>query len=120
MLTYWNPKWQTVKDPEAKFDREMVVFPIRGDRISRVYGGKLVEHMTQATARDVLRDARVALCKAGHDIRLDVYDEFVELCREDEAEDRRKDMDRIMVSSSDWLDGCPLGTESKISKVYTK
>ncbi len=80
----------------------------------------LVHNCTQATARDVLRDARNAVERAGHDVILDVYDELVVLAPEDEAADRAKDISRLMTTSSPWAEGCPLGVEYQISKFYKK
>ncbi len=43
----------------------------------KAYGGKLVENITQATARDCLRDAMIALNAAGYRIVFHVHDEVI-------------------------------------------
>lgn len=47
--------------------------PIRVD----TYGGKLVENIVQATARDCLRDAMLRMDKAGYKIAFHVHDEII-------------------------------------------
>jgi DNA polymerase I-like protein with 3'-5' exonuclease and polymerase domains len=91
-----------------------------GARAMKVYGGLLTENTVQATARDVLKDARVAAHEAGHNILWDVYDEFIELAPEDEAVERAKALEKIMVSSSPWAKDCPLGVEYEITDRYKK
>lgn len=43
----------------------------------RTYGGKLVENITQATARDVMRDAMLRADREGIPVRLTVHDELI-------------------------------------------
>jgi len=46
------------------------------DRIS-TYGGKLVENMTQAVARDVFKSNSFRIVDAGYEIKLPVHDENI-------------------------------------------
>jgi len=116
VLTYYKP--HVAKNIFGR--AEVRAWPIRGLQPSKLYGGLLCENEIQATARDVLRDGRIAAEHAGHKIVLDVYDELVELCPESEASDRAKDLRRLMITSSPWLGDCPLDAEYKISPVYLK
>jgi DNA polymerase len=51
----------------------------KGGRWDRVetYGGKLVENITQAMARDVMAEAMLRLDEAGFNVNLTVHDEIV-------------------------------------------
>ena len=67
-----------------------------------------------------MRDGRNAVVAAGHNAIMEIYDELVVCVREDEAEDIAKEIQHLMVSSSPWAEGCPLGAEYSISKFYLK
>lgn len=60
-LAYYQPELQ----PEPKFDKMGLTYKGSGQNKKftrqKSYGGKLVENITQATARDCLRDAMTAL-----------------------------------------------------------
>ena len=76
-LAYYKPRLE----PEPKFDKMGITYMGVNDKKQytrlRTYGGKLVENITQAVARDCLRDSMTALEAAGHDIVMSVHDEVV-------------------------------------------
>jgi hypothetical protein len=115
-MTYYDPQWRS----GGRYGREMIMRDTMGDRFKKTYGGILTENEIQATARDVLRDARVACDEAGHNTLWDVYDEIIFLFPEDEAEQRLADASKIMISSSPWAEGCPLGVEGSLTDRYEK
>jgi DNA polymerase I-like protein with 3'-5' exonuclease and polymerase domains len=117
---YFDPQWHVRPGSKGHAQREIGMRTFMGGPLKKVYGGLLTENEIQATARDVLRDARVACRKAGHQTVLDVYDEIVFLFPESEAKDRLADVARIMVSSSPWAEGCPLGVDAKLTPEYCK
>jgi hypothetical protein len=116
-LVYFRPRWEANAFSNR---REVVAQSTKGGRSMRMYGGLLTENEIQATARDILVDGANAVMAAGHDIVLDVYDENVILSPEDEAEDRAKEIEKLMTTSSAWAAGCPIGATCEISKVYKK
>lgn len=118
-LVYYNPTWQTSKWSDGRPRRELSA-TTSAFKPTRLYGGILTENEIQATARDVLRDGRVAVERAGHPVVLDVYDELVCLVPENEAEHRAREIEHLMVSSSPWAEGCPLSVKATISPIYTK
>jgi len=118
-LVYYKPSWQMSQWPDGKPRREIKA-TTSAFRPTRLYGGILTENEIQATARDVLRDGRVAVEAAGHPVVLDVYDENVCCVPKDEAEDRAKEIAHLMTSSSAWAEGCPLSVEITISDHYLK
>ena len=76
-LAYYKPELR----PEPKFDKLGLTY-LGTDNAKhytrlKTYGGKLVENITQATARDCLRDAMAALDAAGYPIVFTVHDEVI-------------------------------------------
>lgn len=90
----------------------------RGGRWARVetYGGKLVENVTQAMARDVMADAMLRLDAAGFNTVLTVHDEIVapgpasELAR----------FEAIMREPPAWWKELPLDVEVQHTRRYQK
>ena len=80
------------------------------------YGGKLVENIVQATARDVLAEAMKRLDAAGYPIVFHVHDEVVAECSGGSIEE----MNQIMSITPEWADGLPLSAEGYITKFYKK
>jgi len=84
------------------------------------YGGKLVENLVQATARDVFAHGYVAVLDAGYKVLWSVHDELICEVPEADAEDAAKDIERIMSRPPPWLNQTPLGAEAKIRDCYEK
>ncbi|WP_429864134.1 DNA polymerase [Enterococcus faecalis] len=94
----------------------------QGDKVAfteqQTYGGKLVENIVQATARDVLAEAMVRLEKAGYPIVFHVHDEAV--AEVPEGEKSIEEMNKIMSVVPDWAEGLPLNAEGFETKYYMK
>ena len=82
------------------------------------YGGKIVENITQAVARDVLADAMLRLEKAGFEILFHVHDEAVP--EQPDENIRLEEVNQIMGTPIPWAKGLPLKAESYITKFYKK
>ena len=82
------------------------------------WGGKLAENVTQATARDCLRDTMLALENAGYDIRAHVHDEVII----SEPRDGRtvEDVSAIMGRELPWASGLPLRGDGYACDFYMK
>ena len=82
------------------------------------WGGKLAENVTQATARDCLRDMMLALEDAGYDIRAHVHDEVII----SEPRDGRtvEDVSAIMGRELPWASGLPLRGDGYACDFYMK
>lgn len=82
------------------------------------WGGKLAENVTQATARDCLRDTMLALADAGYDIRAHVHDEVII----SEPRDGRtvEDVSAIMGRELPWASGLPLRGDGYACDFYMK
>ena len=83
------------------------------------YGGKLVENIVQAIARDLLVTGMHAVAKAGHQIVMHVHDEIVI----DEPENSGftvTDACELMSTLPAWADGLPLDAEGYECDYYRK
>jgi DNA polymerase len=82
------------------------------------WGGKLVENLTQATARDCLKESMLALTQAGFDIRAHVHDEVIIT----EPVDGRavQDVCDIMGAPISWAPGLPLRADGYETPYYKK
>lgn len=79
------------------------------------YGGKLVENITQAIARDYLRDAMLAIDRAGYQQVMTIHDEIVI-----ESETALPDALEIMKRPITWAPGLVLPGEGFITPYYQK
>jgi DNA polymerase len=84
------------------------------------YGGKLIENIVQATARDVLTDALKRSDKAGHQIALHVHDEGVFESGKNVSKQNAEVITKIFSSPIDWAPGLPLAAETFIADYYQK
>lgn len=82
------------------------------------YGGKLVENITQATARDLLANGIVNCEKAGYSIVLHVHDELV--AEVPETFGSLEEFEELMAKPPEWAEGCPVSTEGWRGKRYKK
>jgi DNA polymerase len=72
----------------------------------RTWGGRLVENIVQATARDILRHAIVNLERCGYPVVLHVYDEIV--CEVPEGVGSLAQFEKIMATMPPWAAGWPI------------
>lgn len=82
------------------------------------WGGKLVENLVQATARDCLRDTMLALEDAGFDIRAHIHDEVV--ITEPIGGRSLSDVQAIMSRDIPWAPGLPLRGDGYETPFYQK
>ena len=82
------------------------------------YGGKLVENIVQATARDCLADAMLRLDEAGYRIQMHVHDEVV--IEAPAGKEKLEDITAIMATNSSWNRGLPLAAAGYVTPYYKK
>ena len=82
------------------------------------YGGKLVENIVQATARDLLADAMLRVDAAGYKIVMHVHDEIV--CEMPDGEGSLEELNKIMSTPIAWAKGLPLAADGFETKYYKK
>ena len=86
--------------------------------VLETYGGKLVENITQATARDCLAEALERLEANGYPIVFHVHDEVV--IDAGPGKDQLEDVVRIMRQVPDWAPGLPLNADGWINPFFKK
>lgn len=97
-----------------------------GKTKEQTYGGKLVENIVQAIARDVLADAinRIPKALAAGGVKaymvLHVHDEIVVEAEAKDAERVQELLEEIFSAPPSWAEGLPLKGESFISDYYKK
>lgn len=82
------------------------------------YGGKLVENITQATARDCLAEAVDRLEAAGYPVVFHIHDEIVV----DAPPGRQdlEDMEKLMATVPRWAAGLPLNADGWANEFFKK
>ena len=84
------------------------------------YGGKFVENIVQAIARDLLAYSMQQLDKEGFPIVMHVHDETVAEVDKIGAEESLKKMENIMGQEVPWAKGLPLKADGYITDFYKK
>ena len=112
VLTYW----------EARIEDGSIVFmgqnqTTRKWEKTETWGGKLVENIVQAVARDCLAVSMLRLDEAGYDIVFTVHDEIIAEAPEGS---RWEDMAEIMGRPIEWAPGLLLRGDGYKTKFYMK
>lgn len=85
------------------------------------YGGRIVENVTQAIARDVLAEAMVRLEEAGYEIVAHVHDEVIVEVPADRADQCLGRVNALMgATAPEWATGLPLRAEGYTCTSYRK
>ena len=119
-IAYVKPK---LVDHDKFIGRQKIVFQEINPRTYQwdevdTYGGKLVENIVQATARDCLAYSMLQLEKEGYEIVMHVHDEVVI-----EIEDNKDDLKAItdlMGQEIPWAKGLPLNADGYECSYYQK
>lgn len=83
------------------------------------YGGKLVENIVQATARDCLAEAMLRVDKAGYSIVMHVHDEMIVDVPEEDTTAADK-ITELMGENIEWAQGLPLRGDTYETRFYKK
>lgn len=107
---------------ENRFGGESVTYEVLGmtkkwERIE-TFGGKLVENITQATARDLLVCAMKQLRNRGFDIVMHVHDEIV--LEVPHGVSSIEEICSIMAENPPWANGLPLKADGYECEFYRK
>lgn len=119
-LAYWGAQYT-----ESRFHPGRRVLSYMGvdqqtkkwNRIE-TWGGKLVENLVQATARDCLRESMFTLDAEGYDIRAHVHDEVI--VTEPIGGRSVEQMAEVMGRAIDWAPGLPLRADGYETPFYMK
>ena len=121
-LTYHNPRiiqretpWGAMRDT-AQVD---TLNSVTRQWVSQIiWGGLLTENVVQATARDLMATAMMALEVKGYNVILSVHDEIISEVPDDFGS--LDEMIDIMTRVPAWAEGCPINAEGKEGKRYRK
>jgi DNA polymerase len=88
----------------------------------KMYGGKFVQHATQATAADVMVNGFNSLCHTGYDVRMLIHDESCILLDDDQMNDPNIGdvIEATMCEPASWMAGLPIEAESNLVPFYHK
>lgn len=117
MLTYFNARVER----GGEYNSERILYDgmnqtTRKWKTLETYGGKLVENIVQATARDCLAAAMLRLDKAGYGIVMHCHDEVI---IEGES-GALEDCCSIMCETAPWAEGLMLRADGFESEFYKK
>lgn len=84
----------------------------------KVYGGSVVENLSQSLAGAYVKEAMVRMHLKGHRPILQVHDEVVCLADEDKAEQVLKEVNECMEMVPSWAVGLPLAAEGDFARSY--
>lgn len=119
-IAYWGAYYDESKLHPGRRTLSYMGVDQQTKKWSRIetWGGKLVENLVQATARDCLRESMFALDKAGYDIRAHVHDEVIVT----EPLDGRsvEQMADLMGQDISWAPGLPLRADGYSTPFYIK
>lgn len=124
LLQIWLPGGRALSYYGAHLDRKKNIRYLGGIKANGeawykdTFGGKLVENIVQATARDLLCEALLRIEKAGYRTLFHVHDEaIVEVPKDFEIEE----LNELMASPlPKWAKGLPLGSEGDTVSYYRK
>lgn len=84
----------------------------------KTYGGKLIENIVQAIARDVMMEGMYNAEKAGYPVIGTVHDEIITL--RDEGTGDIKALELLVCDVPEWADGMPLASKGFACNRYKK
>lgn len=84
------------------------------------HGGKIIENIVQAVARDILVFGMLEARKAGFNIIGHVHDELISLDDEDDTDHNHLALEECMRKTPPWAKGLPLDAHGFQSKFYKK
>lgn len=85
----------------------------------KTFGGKLVENIVQAIARDVLAENMPAIMAAGYFITLTVHDEVITEAEDDKSKNANN-LSCLLASNPSWAQGLPLAAAGFEAYRYRK
>ncbi len=123
-----RPPWHKPTEKEAckagecdcGYRQALTLMSMKNGQWRRIdtYGGKLVENVTQAVAREILKDKELSLKDAGLDTVLTVYDEIVIELREES--DRMAEFMDVMGRREGFYKNWPIMADAWEGKRYRK
>ena len=95
-------------------------YHVQNKGMEHTYGGKLIENVVQAIARDILAVSMQRLDAAGFEIVAHIHDEVVCEVPAEEADGKLELMCKIMGTQTDWAPELPLKADGFTCDFYQK
>lgn len=121
-LYYYKPKLEMVVTPWGEKKEALTYLTVNSQtkqlEKTNTYGGKIVENITQAVARDVMAWAMCRCEKAGYKVILTIHDEIIA-----EVPEHFGSVDefiKLLTKPLVWAVGCPIAAEGWRGKRYRK
>ncbi|MGM9969810.1 MAG: DNA polymerase [Anaeroplasma sp.] len=122
-ITLPSGRWIKYRKARVKSGKlEFIDISDRGTEIwAKTYGGKIVENIVQATARDCLAVAMLRLDAKGYNIKFHVHDEvIVEVKSSIDVPKELEKIKDIMGENAIWMDGLILTADGYFTPYYMK
>lgn len=119
-IAYWDAKLQVMDDGKEHITYAGVDQDTKKWGRQETYGGKLVENVVQAIARDCLAVDIMRVQEKGYDIVMHVHDEMIVEVPEDDAENAFRRISDSMSTPIPWAPDLPLRGDGYITKHYKK
>lgn len=122
-ITLPSGRWIKYRKCRIKANRlEFIDISDRGIEVwEKTYGGKIVENIVQATARDCLAQAMLRLDAKGYCIKFHVHDEvIIEIPATNDVPTELERIRNIMGESEPWMKGLILNAEGYFTPYYLK
>lgn len=107
------PKLRKITNDEGKTE---MVYTSKGLPV-RIYGGKVVENICQAVARQVVAEQMLRVSKR-YKVVLTVHDAVAIIAKKEEAKEARAYLEECMSWVPKWATGLPLACESGMGASY--
>lgn len=118
-IAYFKPRLKETAGPFGyKTELRFLIEDKKFTKEEKTYGGKIVENITQAVARDAMAESMLEVEKKDYEVILTVHDEI--LCEADEGHGDLKEFEAIMGAVPKWAVGCPITAEGWKGKRYKK
>ena len=105
---------------KASFEYEGLSQTSHKVEVIYMYGGKMVENIVQAIARDCLSETSLRLDQAGFEIKFHIHDEAILEVDSDKADAELERAISIMCEEPEWAQGLPLNAAGFTSDFYMK
>jgi DNA polymerase len=121
-LAYYKPKIEPVETPWGEMKDALTHMGVNSvtrqwERQS-TYGGKLVENITQAVARDLIAEAMLRIEDKGYEVLLSIHDEI--LSERLKTTGSVEEFTAIMSTLPVWAEGLPVAVEGWSGERYLK
>lgn len=119
-IAYWDAKLQVMGDGKEHITYAGVDQDTKRWGRQETYGGKLVENVVQAVARDCLAVNIMRVQAKGYNIVMHIHDEMVVEVPEDDAANAFQQISDCMGTAVPWAPELPLRGDGYITRHYKK